>query len=315
MKYKFFFIVVFLIAELSNACDPCALYSALNVNQNTKGSLSLSIFEQLTTFEKGDQDAYYSLKDGERIKNFSTTQFNLSYGVTNDFSLQISVPFIIRHFDDVENFRAKSSTDSGLGDLSLLSQYSNSFSFLRDFKLISSVYFGIKLPTGDTGSLSREQTNKSKHHPVTGGVGAGRILTFGSGSIDFPLGGSVTIVKDKFIIPFGAQYTFRTQGSYDYRFDNDLYWYFNPGYLVYLIDDFSISVNGLLSGENKGADQDNGKRVALSSFSNVFFGPSISFTSQSNLGFDLSYQTRVTDKDFGIIVPEDRLRFALNYRF
>ncbi len=313
--YLVVIISVLLIGRQSFACDPCALYSAMNASSHKEGSISLTLFEQLTSFEKGNEDAYYALKNGERIKEFSTTQFNLSYGVTDKISLQLSVPFIIRYLDKIENFRASSTTDAGFGDISLLAQYSESYSLGSEFKLLPSLYAGFKLPTGDTGSLGEEDNLSIKHHPVTGATGAGRILTFGSGSFDFPLGGSMTLVKDRFLLPAGAQYTIRTEGSFDYRFANDLFWYTNPGYFVVLNDDYSVSLHAFLSGENKGADERNGDRVSLSSFSNLFLGPSVGFTLGSRFSGEMAYQVRLTDKDNGIIVPDDRLRLAMSWMF
>ncbi len=314
-------IVLILLLILSQvkqafACDPCALYSALNTNSNVENSLSLSVFEQLTSFEKGNSDAYYSLKNGERIKNFSTTQINLNYGLTNKFSLHLSVPFIVRDFDKVENFRSRSSRDSGIGDMTVFAQYLDTFNIGLGSKLVSGLYAGLKLPTGETGSI-REENNLVKHHPISAGntSGGGRILTFGSGSYDFPLGASFMLVKNRFNIPTGGQYTIRTEGSFDYRFANDLFWYVNPGYFIILDEDYSVSLNALLSGENKGADVRQGDRVDLSSFSNLFFGPSLAVTFQSNLGLEAAYQVRTTSKDNGIIAPEDRLRLAVSYRF
>ena len=315
------FISILLIAGQSFACDPCALYSAINSSHHNAGSLSLTLFEQLTSFEKGNEDAYYSLKNGERIREFSTTQFNLSYGASENISLQLSVPFIVRYLDEVENYRANSTTDAGLGDITLLAQFSDSYSLGSEFKVLPSVYAGLKLPTGDTGSLGEEsdlgeKNNSSlKHHAITGATGAGRVLTFGSGSCDFPLGGSVTLVKDRILLPAGVQYTIRTEGSFDYHFANDLFWYTNPGYFVILDDNYSVSFNAFLSGENKGADERGGERVSLSSFSNLFLGPSVGFTYGSNLSGEFAYQVRLTDKDNGIIVPDDRLRFAVSYMF
>ena len=130
LKVKLFFIlIVVLCAGICNACDPCALYSALNVNKNGEGTFSLSMLEQFTSFEKGDSDAYYSLKNGERIRDFSTTQFNISYGLTDKLSLQVSVPFIVRYLDEVKNFRSNSTLDAGIGDITLISQYANTISF------------------------------------------------------------------------------------------------------------------------------------------------------------------------------------------
>ena len=315
IKIFIFLLFVVVLAQESFACDPCALYSALNANKDQEGSFYLSVFEQLTSFEKGNGDSFYSLKNGERVKDYSTTQFNLSYGLTQNISLQLSVPFVVRSFDKVENFRSTSHADSGLGDISLLAQFSKSFSLEGEFKLIPAVYAGIKLPTGETGSLGEGTESSFKHHVITGAAGAGRILTFGSGSYDFPLGGSFTAVKDRILLPAGAQYTIRTEGSFDYRFQNDLFWYTNPGYFVVLDDNYSVSVNAFLSGENKEADEKEGQRVSLSSFSNLFIGPSVSFTYGSNFSGEMAYQTRITDKDNGIIVPEDRLRLALSYRF
>lgn len=300
----------------SFACDPCALYSALNANQVKTGSIYLTMFEQLTTFEKGNEDAYYSLKNGEIIKEYSTTQFNLSYGVSESFTFQLSVPFVTRFYDKVENYKSRATSDAGFGDMTILTQYSETFSLDSGLKLIPSLYAGIKLPTGDTGSLGQDTAGTtSKHHTITGATGAGRVLTFGSGSFDYPIGGSLTLNKDRIILPLGAQYTFRTTGSFDYRFQDDLFWYVNPGYFILLDDDYTVTLNGFLSGENKGADERNGERVSLSSFSNLFFGPSIGISLNSNFSGEIAFQKRLTDKDNGIIVPDNRFRLALGYRF
>ncbi len=303
------------ITGIANACDPCALYSALSSNHGSKGSFYLSAFEQYTTFEKGNSEDYYSIKNGERIKSYSTTQFNLSYGLTDHFSLQLSVPLITRHLDKIRNYRTDSTTDAGFGDLTLLSQFSDSYALSSDFKLITTVYAGIKLPTGDTGSLGADTESVTKHHSIAGNVGAGRILTFGTGSYDFPIGASWMLVKDRILLPFGTQYTFRTEGKFNYRFEDDLYWYVNPGYFVLLEDDYSLSLHLLLSGENKGADERNDQRVPLSSFSNLFLGPSIGFAMDNKLSLEFAVQTRVSEKDNSIIVPENRIRLALNYKF
>ncbi len=320
-KLRFLVIcILFGWGGLSFACDPCALYSAMNAKEGKPGSIYLSVFEQMTSFEKGDENAYASLRNGERIKRYSTTQLNLSYGVIENMSLQVSVPFIIRSFDEVKNYRSSSETDAGIGDVSIIAQYAKRFSLGNEFNLSSSLYAGLKLPTGDTGSIGELATTDSsveadKHHPITGIAGAGRVLTFGSGSFDFPIGGSINLSKDRFLLPMGIQYTIRTKGSYDYQFDNDLFWYVNPGYFVLLEDGYSLSVNAFLSGENKGADEIDGQRVSLSSFSNLFFGPSIGLSIGESFSGDIAYQMRVTDKDNGIIVPEDRLRLAVGWKF
>lgn len=124
----------------SFACDPCALYSALNANQAKSGSIYLTMFEQLTTFEKGNEDAYYSLKNGEIIKEYSTTQFNLSYGISESFTFQLSVPFVTRFYDNVENYKSRSTSDAGFGDMTVLTQYSETFSLDSGLKLIPSLY-------------------------------------------------------------------------------------------------------------------------------------------------------------------------------
>jgi len=310
-----FLLVVFVVAfeSISFSCDPCALYSALNTNQGKAGSFNVSVFEQTTRFEKGNDDDYYSIKNGEIIKNYSTTQVNLSYGISENFSLQVSVPYVIRTFDKISNFRGESASDSGFGDASILTQFQDKFELGEGIKLFPVLYAGLKLPTGDTGSLG--SVTGSKHHTITGAVGAGRVLTFGSGSYDVPLGGSLTLTKDRALLTIGAQYTIRTEGSFNYKFANDLFWYTNPGYFVFLDDDFSLSLTAFLSGENKGADKQLDQRVSLSSFSNIFLGPSMGFSYKGNLTGELAYQRRMTDKDNSIIVPEDRLRVALSYRF
>lgn len=320
MRYLFliFLSVIFLKAS-AFACDPCALYNASRLQGHRAGALTLSVSEQYTDFNRAEDIPENSVRDGEFVRGFSTTQFALSYDITEEVGLQLTLPLIARRFDEVERFRNTTDSDAGLGDLSLVGTYTflnhntGSSAFLGGFT------GGVKFPTGETGVLrdvsAIEGSALLKHHSI-GAASGGRALTFGTGSYDYILGLHALSRFERYLLLSYAQYTIRTEGDFDYEFADDLLFSVGSGYYFLLSHDFTMAGLLALSGEFKGKDKLDGARLDGSAISNLYLGPQLLFTLNEKVGAELGFDFRITDEDRGAtVVPEARLRAGVSYRF
>jgi hypothetical protein len=207
-------------------------------------------------------------------------------------------------------------SESGLGDIILGGTFkpfieSSESSFFG-------LTFGIKLPTGDTGSLAEDVSGDEvrKHHVVSSGASGGRVLSLGTGSVDFIGGVSHLFRQDRFLLLSQAQYTLRTEGSYDYRFADDILFRTGPGMFVYLDHDVSGGVKATFSAERKGLDKQNGELVKGSRVENYYVGPEafLLIGVQLKLESGIDFRVGGSDKD-SEVVPDHRLRSGLTWRF
>jgi hypothetical protein len=56
-------------------------------------------------------------------------------------------------------------------------------------------------------------------------------------------------------------YAIRTEGDFDYRYANDLIWSTGPGVFLILNEDWTASLQFLVSGEDKGLDKFRGEKA------------------------------------------------------
>ncbi len=310
------------VASTVYACDPCALYNASRLQGHSEGDFSISISEQYTDYDLAQDTNENSIRDGELVRGFSTTQFVFNYDATEALGLQVSLPMIGRRYDQIQQYRVDTESEVELGDIVL----SGTYSFLNyrktDWVAISGLTFGLKLPTGDTGVLddTTEENDVQeniilKHHTIGTGSG-GRALTFGTGSYDYILGNNSLLRYERYLLLTNLQYTFRTEGDYDYRFANDLIFSASPGYYIMLDHDFTLAAAVSLSGEFKGKDTQYGNKVTGSAYSNLYLGPTFFITSDDKIGLELGMDFRVTGEDANaVVVPEKRLKANVSYRF
>lgn len=305
------------------ACDPCALYSASRLQGHESGAVTLSVSEQYTDYDRPREFRENSVRSGEFVRGFSTTQFALSYDPSETFGLQLTVPLVARSFDEVRSFRTESGSDAGIGDLSLVGSYSFLNNLTGDWRFLAGAFGGVKFPTGDTGVL-REVSEDSadvtpeaflRHHTI-GSASGGRALAFGSGSYDYITGVNFLTRYDRTLLLGTAQYTIRTEGDFGYEFADDFLWTASAGQYLALGHDYSWALLASLSGEFKGKDDLNGELVAGSDTSNLYLGPTTFFTYGEALGAEITIDFRVTGEDPGAsVVPDMRVRAALSYRF
>jgi hypothetical protein len=328
----------------ARACDLCAIYVATDGAQSRTG-WSAGVGQQFTRFGtlQLDGDRYH---DGENEwMNSSITQFLVGYGLKPWLGLQLNVPFIVRDYRRVLDGDLRHGDESGFGDLSLIAsvvpyRYVDIESVVR-----VSAFGGLKLPSGSSRKLAEEQRD---HHDdgddhdappglalpggpffarhETGGNGTpsglhGHDIALGSGSVDGILGAQLFASWRQLFVTGMIQYLLRTEGDFDYRYANDLIWRTGLGGFLATGHDlfgdlYSVSIQGMLSGETKGKDSVGGEKENDTGFTSLFMGPSLSMTWGTRLSFDLAGDLPLLRNNTGLqIVPDYRVRGGFVWRF
>ena len=339
-------VVIFGFSKSAAACDLCAIYSSLDVKVSEPNSLRLSVAEQFTLFDKIQEGGAYSPNEEHQRMRSSITQFVAEYDFNEKFGLQVVLPYINRSYRRFEGGVRESGRESGVGDLSLIGKISP-YNYRRgDVNVVWHLFAGIKLPTGDSDRLAEELSES--HHDDGGqedvgheegheeemgsdshsefrhggeehGVASaihGHDLALGSGSYDFPFGGSVFVVADKWLADADLSYTFRTGGDFGYRYDNDFMWRSGVGY--YFLSSHTTTLYGKvsLSGEYKGKDEASGDRQDDTGIRALFWGPSIGATFGDSLSAELGGEFPLDINNTGLqAVASYRIKAALTYRF
>lgn len=316
-------VAFFAFQQNATACDPCALYSVSKLAGHTENVVTLALSEQFTKYKRSNAQ---DVRSGEFTRDYSTTQLIGAYDFNERFGVQASVPFIYRSFDAVTGFRETDESETGIGDSSFLLSFSPISVREADKASVLSLFAGVKVPTGDSGSLDDALTlsqsprlnneTHNRHHTVSVGSGtSGRVLTIGTGSTDFLIGSSLSLRRDKVFLLSSLQYAFRTEGDYDYRFDNDLLWNTGPGVYAVLDDAYSVAFRLAVNGEHKGKDRFQGADVEDSQVRNLYVGPEAIFTWRSKMFGELGLDIPVESRKTSTIEPDYRVRFTMGYRF
>lgn len=305
------------------ACDPCGMHSSVQVPgvMNTlrsaglqDGAFTVGLQEQFNTFRiTGDNDLRTTESDLELIKNLSVTQFTAAYNITSAWALQTNIPFVVRDYETFERYQKVRETESGIGDASILTTYSPYSYTSTDARFFIAGLAGLKLPTGDSGSLKRissaETTNST--YDVQG-----RGLTLGSGSLDVPLGLVTYGRLGRATLFASAQYTIRTEGAADYRFADDVTWSAAPGWLFLLGEEENLTLSLVCSGENKGSDHIQGQLLPRTAANNVYLGPEIFYSVSNRIFVQLGVDLPVAiDVGGAVVEPETRSRASITWSF
>src|SRR5690606_13908457 len=120
-NYKFLILLslVLLIPIRGEACDPCSLYNSARLQGNQANRWSLSISEQYTDFDKAEGLSEESPRNGELTRSFTNTQLSVGYDLFNWLGVQATVPIVYRSYDRTENYRTKTDSETGIGDVVL----------------------------------------------------------------------------------------------------------------------------------------------------------------------------------------------------
>lgn len=252
-----------------------------------------------------------------------TSEPYLGYNFCGRFGLQLDLPVIYREYEaiipgnPVTFFGKIHDTGFGLGDIRLLGNFGLVKMDTPDHAVDWNATAGIKFPTGKADQLSK--TNfPSGITPAD--------LALGSGSYDGVIGTDVSLRWWRFFASGEMQYDIRSQGAFGYQFGNDLSWYGGPGAYLMQTDDYTLSLQAIVSGDTKGKDTVQGPNsvnpiprtlpVADTAETGVYLGPQINFTWHDAVNAQLGADLPVSIATTGIqIVPTYRIRAVVTVWF
>ncbi len=212
-----------------------------------------------------------------------TTKAGLAYGVTDDLSLGLSLPFIHRediragnhshHGGTVSNTAERFGDSDGLGDISALGAYS----VLKEDSagLNGVLLFGLKMPTGQEDVRHDGEKLEVEHQP-------------GSGSWDPSLGFAAGRKVGPVSVDASAVYTFVTKGSRETELGDTLKYgvavSHRLGGAAHEHQDESVphTHGGVdlvleLNGEWRGHDREDGEKDEDSGGHEIFLSPGIRY--------------------------------------
>lgn len=323
-------------AQTAGACDLCAIYVATEQSESQTG-WSAGVGQQFTRFATLQMDGEVTDTGEDEWMNSSITQLVVGYGFRSWFGLQVNVPFIVRDYRRVIDDELRHGDEQGFGDLSLIAtlvplRYANLESVVR-----LSAFGGLKLPSGDPRRLAEEQEEEDDPVPFeppdglvfapheTGGQVPsgihGHDLALGSGSVDGVLGSRLFASWRQLYFLGAVQYLIRSEGSFDYRYADDLLWNGGPGGFLVTGHDlfgdlYSLRIQAQLSGESKGKDTINGGKEDDTGLTSLYMGPAFGFTWGTRLAVDIAADLPLLQNNTGLqIVPDYRLRGGFLWRF
>lgn len=336
-------ITAILLTAAANACDLCSRALPLVRLENRHG-WNAGISEQYTSYETLRLDGRNIGDSAGQYLHSSITQLYFGYDITPAFGLQVNLPFIHRSFRRVEDARIESGTESGIGDLSLLAHWTPVRVERADFVFAARLVGGIKLPSGDSDRLREESAHghseeaahdepehgheaephghavDEAHHGQEsdlppGGV-HGHDIALGSGSVDGIFGADIHAQWKRVYFDAGVQVTVRGDGDHDFDYADDILWHAALGVIPVRSDDLNVAVEARVSGEAKGEDEFQGRRLSDSSARVIYVGPRVIGTWRDRLTVDVGVEFPVMRENSGTTVaPDFRIRAGVGLQF
>lgn len=297
-----------------SACDLCAVYSASLASGEMGSGFHAGVAEQYTRFGSLREDGMEIPNDANQYIDSSVTQLFAGYNFNRKFGVQLNVPVISRSYSRPRGAVIETGNESGLGDISVTGSYLVLQKLAEDYTFSWSILGGVKLPTGDSSRLNEPEVENDPPLPESG-IG-GHDLALGSGSVDGIIGTTVFGRWKRLFADADVQYAIRTEGDYGHQYANDLIWSTGPGVYVALEDNYTITLQALVSGETKEKDTYYGVEDPDSAATLVYVGPQIGFTWSDKLSAEIGVDFPVSIENTGVqVVPDYKVRAALTWRF
>jgi len=290
-------------------CDFCAVYAATEAQGNSGKGFFAGLAEQYTyfnTFQSGGVDRRNP--DDEHLNSLISQAF-IGYNFNNRFGVQFNLPVIYREYSAIaEGGGGRVHGDElGLGDVLLVGNVRLYQHRTTDYTLNWNGLAGVKFPTGDSHFLATDT--------ITAGIG-GHDLALGSGSYDGVIGTDIFGRWKRIFGTASTQYSIRSEGSFGYQFANEISWTGGPGVYVALKDDYTLSLQAIVSGEYKEEDTVHGIATDDTAMTSVYLGPQIDFTWGSQFSATVGADLPASIKSSGDqIVPTYRIHAAVTWRF
>jgi hypothetical protein len=149
----------------------------------------------------------------------------------------------------------------------------------------------------------------------------GHDLALGSGSVDGIVGAQIFASWKRLYINSMIQYSIRRPGDFDYEYANDLIWEIGTGLFLLLDetmlrDGVTFGAAAVFSGETKGNDKQEAKKLDDTSVTALYLGPNLTFTWGSALHFSVGADFPVLQNNSSLqIMPDYRIRGGITWRF
>lgn len=286
-----------------DACDICSIYSANEAQGGGKGFFA-GTAEQFTEFGTLLDNGHAVAGNGEYIHSL-VAQIFAGYNFNKYIGVQLNVPFIYRAYGSA----TMHDNVTGIGDATLVGNFRLYQVSGLNWSFAWTALGGIKLPTGDSSKLNTPDS------ALPDGIG-GHDIALGSGSVDGLVGTGFSARWKRLFLNAQMQYAIRSEGSFEHEYANDWTWSGGPGVYLALNDNYTFSLQVVVSGESKGMDTFAGVPDEDSAETMVYLGPQISFTwsdqLSANLGADLPVSRENTGEQ---VVPDYRIHTAFTWKF
>jgi hypothetical protein len=227
-------------------------------------------------------------------------QFDISYGVTEKFTLSLNMPFFNDRFHEHEDGGVFNNVDgtSGFGDITLVAKYA----FWQTTKHMFVGGIGIKFATGDY-----------KLRDSDGGINEPTLMP-GTGSYDAILSGiyNYSAIPNKLNIFTSVSHRFTTENDLDYLFGDTTLIDVGAAYLLTKTVSISGQVNTRISGRDKFIDLD----VPSTGGEFIFFTPGVRLAVSDDVSVyshvQLPIYQRVNDEN---LVEDYGLMLGVSYGF
>jgi hypothetical protein len=323
--------------RLARACDICAVYTATEQSESRAGP-RLGVATQYThygTLQDGSEPVPNPF--GQRLDSV-ITQVLLGWQLVPRLGVQVNLPFIYRTYRRVENGWAVDGNTGGFGDMSILAN-ALAYSTVHEHGLFRlNLLGGLKLPTGDSSLLGEELEEGGAVHAAAGASGAptlrprhaggagaaagtenaihGHDIALGSGSVDGIVGGDMLLTYRRVFFSGLLQYAIRREGSFDYRYANDLAFESGPGVWLWLGHQGTVALQAVLSGDTKGNDTLAGVPADDTAVTTLYLGPRLTSTWGTSWSAEIAGELPVLRHNTALqAVPDHRIRAAAVWRF
>lgn len=215
------------------------------------------------------------------VDSINTLSLGLAYGVSNDFTLSLQLPYLNRkniregHFDEIEmEGEVESLGDSrGVGDLTVIGQYR----FHNQGETAATLFTGLKLPTGETENINDEgEQFETEFQPGSGSVdvifGIATKKSWGpsslTGSLLYTIAGEGELDTD-----LGDQFDYNV--AYAYRISGATS---NEAELLGPATGYAVDLVLELNGTWRDQEETNGETSPNSGVNVVYLSPGLSIT-------------------------------------
>jgi hypothetical protein len=178
----------------TSGAGPIATISATTLD---KGQSVAGVVVEFVSLDPLPLDKLGGHPHPHNLNGIYSTSLVYAYGITNDLTLSLRLPFI-RRTDIFDHHEGDLGDAAGVGDLSVLAQYR--FFNNRASQMEAALLLGTKLPTGDTSvSAANGERFEAEFQP-------------GSGSVDYFLGLAFTKRFGAWSFDTNVLYQFTSEG-------------------------------------------------------------------------------------------------------